>query len=243
MIQTKNDLSEYCLRKLGKPVIQINVDATQVDDRIEEALQVYRERHYDATQETWVIYELTQTDVDNGYITLSDDIAVVEELLPESVLQYSSDFMTYGYQVTVNQFTAFKQFDAINYHMTMQNLATLAEALPQQNRVIHTKHMNRLAFRSPSVLVAGEKMFMKVWKDIDPETHQKVYNDKWLKAYTTALIKLQWGNNMKKHSGIQLLGGVTVNGQDIYNEAVEEIQQLEEQLELDYQLPNDIFMA
>ncbi len=243
MIDSRIELSDYCLRKLGKPVIQINVAPEQVEDRVDEALQVYRERHYDATQETWVIYELTQTDVDNGYITLEDDIAVVEELLPESILQHSSDFMSYGYQVTVNQFTAFKQFDAVNYHMTMQNLATLADSLPQHNRVIHTKHMNRLAFRSPSVLSAGEKMFLKVWKDIDPDTHTKIYDDKWLKAYTTALIKRQWGENMKKHSGIQLLGGVTVNGQDIYNEAVEEIQRLEEQLELDYQLPNDIFMA
>lgn len=243
MINSQFELSEYCLRKLGKPVIQINVAPEQVEDCVDEALQVYRERHYDATQETWVIYELTQTDVDNGYITLSDDIAVVEELLPESILQNSSDFMSYGYQATVGAFTAFRQFDAVDYHMTMQNLATLADALPQQNRVIHTKHMNRLAFRSPSMLYAGEKMFLKVWKDINPDEHTKVYNDKWLKAYVTALIKRQWGNNMKKHSGIQLLGGVTVNGQEIYSEAVDEIQRLEEQLELDYQLPNDIFMA
>lgn len=243
MIQSRNDLSEYCLRRLGKPVIKINVAQEQIDDSIDEAIQVYRERHYDATEETWVIYELTQADVDNGFITLDDSISVVEEMLPESFLAYNNDFMSYGYQVTVGAFTNFRNFDTINYEMTMMNLQQISDSLPSHNRVIHTKHMNKLAFRSKSLMTAGEKVFLKVFKEIDPEAYSHVYDDKWLKRYATALIKRQWGNNLKKHEGIVLLGGVSVNGQQIHDEAVEEIAQLEEQLSETYELPTDFFMA
>lgn len=243
MIDSAQKLGEYCLRQLGAPVIKINIAPEQIDDRIEEAIQVYRERHYDATEESWLVYQLTQNDVDNGYITLDKEIAVVEEMMPESIISHNGDFMTWQYQATIGAFTNLRQFDMLNYHMTMQNLAQIAEALPSHNRVVHTKHKNRLMFRSPSMLREGETIFLKVFKYIDPEEFTDMYNDKWLKHYSTALIKRQWGNNLKKHEGVVLLGGVTLNGQKIYDEAVEEIDKLEEQLSESYELPTDFFMA
>jgi hypothetical protein len=70
-----------------------------------------------------------------------------------------------------------------------------------------------------------------------------VWDDRFLKKYTTALIKRQWGENLKKFGGIQMPGGVTLNGKEIYDEAIEEIKSLEEDLISTNVLPGDMMMG
>ena len=64
-----------------------------------------------------------------------------------------------------------------------------------------------------------------------------MFNDMYLKRYTTALIKRQWGANLSKFNGVEMLGGVTMNGETIYTQAQEEIEKLEEQIQLAFELP------
>jgi hypothetical protein len=78
---------------------------------------------------------------------------------------------------------------------------------------------------------------------LDPNTFTDVYNDGFLKKYATALLKQQWGNNLKKFEGVQLPGGVTLNGQKIFDEATEELASLKEEVQNTYQLPVDMLVG
>ena len=90
-------------------------------------------------------------------------------------------------------------------------------------------------------VAVGEYLLVDCYRILDPETYRDVYDDRFLKMYTTALIKRQWGDNLKKFSGMQLPGGVTLNGETIYNEAMSEIKQIEDDIQSSFQLPVDFF--
>jgi len=243
---TRADFIEYCLRKLGKPVIRINVADEQVEDRVDEAIQKWHEHHYDGVEELWLGYPLTQNDIDNGYITLPNDILVVADMinLGEVISGSSSNMFSYNYQVALQNLSPFQTLDTINYYITMTNIQSVYDLVNAAPRVHFTRHMNKVKlYQDLSEIGVGTILAFKVFRLIDPEQNTSVYNDNWLKRYATALIKEQWGSNMKKHGEIQLLGGVTVNGQQIYDESRQEIQQLEEELETRYSLPVDFFMG
>lgn len=241
---TREDLKQYCLRKLGKPVIRINADDAQLEDRIDEAFQKWQEQHYDATQETWVGYSLTQADIDNGYITIPNDILIVAETINLGEILDQSDMFSYNYQIALQNLTPFQTLDVINYYMNMTNIQMIYDMVNAAPRLQHTRHMNRVEiFQDLTNFKVGTIIAFRVFKMIDSAEHTAVFNDYWLKKYVAVLFKEQWGSNMKKHGEVQLLGGVTVNGQQIYDEALQEKQQLEEELESRYALPVDFFMG
>ena len=117
------------------------------------------------------------------------------------------------------------------------------QLLVGQKPVRFNRHQNRLHIDMDwdENTAVGEFIIIECYRILDPDTFTDVYNDLYLKKYVTAQLKKQWGNNLKKFSGVQLPGGVTLNGQQIYDEAVQEIQQLEEEVESRYQLPVDFF--
>lgn len=242
-INTRADFAEYCLRKLGKPVIRINVADSQVNDRIDEAIQVWQEKHFDATEKTWVGYKITAADVTNGYITIPEDIHVIDQMIPMSILYKESgsgDLFSYRYQFMIQNISPFQPLDMINYYMTMTNINEVNDLINTTERFEYTKHKNKLVvYRGADRMKENMLVCFHVHKKINPDTSEDktAWNDKWLKQYATALIKQQWGSNMKKHGEIQLLGGVTVNGQQIFDESVSEIQQLEDQLRDTYEEP------
>ena len=244
---SRQAFGEYCLRKLGKPVININVAPEQVFDRIDEALQVYSEKHFDATEKQWVGYQITADDLLNGYITLPDDILVVDQILAmDSVFQAYNDDQDFGYryQLMMGSFSPFGSLDILSYYLNVSYINEINSLINVIPTFEYTRHKNKLTIaQSMKDFKAGNKIGMHVMKIIDPEENPYVWNDKWLKEYATALIKRQWGLNMKKHGEITLLGGVTVNGQQIYEEAITDIQGLEEELETVYQEPVSFFMG
>lgn len=242
---TRIDFNDYCLRKLGHPVIRINVAPEQVEDRVDEAIQRWTEQHYDAVEETWVTYPITQVDIDNGYITLPNNILIVVQTINLSeMISGSSNMFSYKYQMGLQNLSPFQALDTLNYYMTMTNINSVYDMVNVAPRLNHTRHMNKLdVFQDLSNVASGTLIALRVYKTIDPEEYTSVYNDYWLKKYATTLIKEQWGSNMKKHGDVQLLGGVTVNGQQIYDEARQELQQLEEELETRYSLPVDFFIG
>jgi len=245
-INSRLEFGEYCLRRLGKPVININVAPEQVEDRIDEALQVWREKHFDATEKEWVGYILSDEDVTRGYIILPPDIHIVNEMIPMSTL-YREDkdvLFSYRYQTMMSNLSPFQPLDMLNYVLQMNNISEVNDLVNTTERFEFTKHKNKLhIFNGTKRMSAGEVMCFHVYKYIDPEVDPSVWNDKWLKSYTTALIKQQFGQNMKKHGEIQLLGGVSVNGQQIFDEAVAEIEILEAQLRETYEEPVSFFVG
>tara|TARA_B100000929_G_scaffold290599_1_gene284997 strand:- start:123836 stop:124579 length:744 start_codon:yes stop_codon:yes gene_type:complete len=239
-VNSREKLKEYCLRQLGKPVININVAEEQIQDRIDDALQKYTEEHYDGSVEEWVSYKITQEDIDNGYMSLPDNILVVTDIMPINEIVAHNSLFSYQYQVAMQELSNFTPFDSSDYFMKMFNYNSVSDMLSGASSYNFVRHQNRIYINSASSL--GElgvdyPLGFKVIRLLDPQNAPSMFNEVWLKKYTTALIKKQWGNNMKKMSGVQLLGGVELNGQQIYDEAVEEIEQLEVELEEKYSEP------
>ena len=238
MIVDREGLADYCLRKLGSPVINIEIDNTQIEDRINDAIQTFTEQHYDGTETKWVSYVLTEDDLENKFIQLDDNILAVLEVRPNHMILSSMDMFSYQYQVLLHELSPFKPFDQVDYFMKMTNFQAALDLTSVTPTFQHVRHANKLNVMTDLERLGVNYPFaMKVSLILDPEDMVSMYNDKWLKAYATALIKQQWGSNIKKYDQVQLIGGLVINGQPIYDEATAEIEKLLEELENKYTEP------
>lgn len=242
-------LIDYCKRRLGDPVIEINVDEDQLEDRIDEALQYYQEYHSDATVRTYLKHLVTSTDVTNEYITLSSDILFVSKLFPiSSSFNSSFNFFDIKYQMMLNDIADLQNFagDLAYYEQMQQYLSLLDIKLNGSPQVQFSRKQNRLYVFgdfSDSDIKAGEYIVAEVYQIVDPSTHTSIFNDMWLKEYTTALIKQQWGANLIKFEGMQLPGGVILNGRQIYDDATTDIDKLRETIRSEHEFPPDFFVG
>ena len=236
-------LIDYCKRRLGDPVIEINVDEDQLEDRVDEALQYYQEYHSDATVRTYLKHLVTATDVSNKYIPLSSNILFVTKLFPiASSFNSSFNFFDIKYQMMLNDIADLQNFagDLAYYEQMQQYLALLDVKLNGHPQTQFSRKQNRLYIFGDFAdedIKEGEYVVAETYQIVDPDTHTSVYNDIWLKEYTTALIKQQWGTNLIKFEGMQLPGGVILNGRQIYEDAIRELEELENTLKTEYELP------
>ena len=240
---TRQGLIDYCLRKLGHPVVEINVDDDQVEDRVDEAFQYYRDFHYDATQKVYSSMQLTSNVIAQQYITLPQEMIGVERILQISNRSNGASMFDARYQLMLNNIQSLTNTDIIYYSMLKTELNLINDLMTGQKPVRFNRHMNRLFIDLDwkNEVQEGDYVIVEGWSSLDPDTYTDVYNDGFLKRYCTALIKQQWGINLKKFEGVQLPGGVTLNGQIIYNEATEEIDKLKQEVQDTYQLPIDFF--
>ena len=240
---SRQGLVNYCLRKLGHPVVEINVDDDQVEDRVDEAFQYYRDFHYDATQKVYSSMQLTSNVIAQQYITLPEEMIGVERILQISNRSNGASMFDARYQLMLNNIQSLTNTDIIYYSMLKTELNLINDLMTGQKPVRFNRHMNRLFIDLDwkNEIHEGDYVIVEGWSSLDPDTYTDVYNDGFLKRYCTALIKQQWGINLKKFEGVQLPGGVTLNGQIIYNEATEEIDKLKEEVQDTYQLPIDFF--
>ena len=107
------------------------------------------------------------------------------------------------------------------------------------------QHQNRLYLDMDwtNDVNADDFIIIECYRKLDPDSYTDIYDDIYLKRYATALIKKQWGANLSKFNGVQMLGGVTMNGADIFSQAQEEIQRLEEQIQLAFETPIDYMVG
>jgi hypothetical protein len=338
---SKATLKEYCLRKLGKPVIEINVDDDQVDDRLDEALEYFSEFHFDGVERMFLKHQLTTDDVNRskvaadiettstdggttavhvpttttdgalstsgtsvtltsatsfpatGTITIATDgtnaaedvayTAVTGNVLttaalanahldnsavtlkitstwkqsqayipiPNSVMSVTNVFpfsdnasmnmFDVRYQLRLNDLYDFSSTSIVHYEMTMNHLDFLDHILVGEKPIRYNVHNNRLYIDMDwaNDMDVGEYFVIECYRKLDPTVWTDVYNDFFLKKYATQLIKRQWGANLIKFNGVQMLGGVTMNGELIYSQAQEEIQRLEDEMRLTYEMPID----
>ena len=242
-------LIEYCKRRLGDPVIEINVDDDQVEDRVDEALQYYQEYHSDATVRTYLKHQITATDVSNEYITLSNNILFVSKMFPlESSFNQSRNFFDIKYQMMLNDIADLMNFagDLAYYEQMQQYLSLLDMKLNGVPQVLFSRRQNRLYIFGDFAdgdIKAGDYIVAEVYTIVDPSAHTSVFNDMFVKEYTTALIKQQWGNNLIKFDGMQLPGGVVLNGRQIYDDATGEIEALRQKVRDEHELPPDFFVG
>ena len=294
---SRDSLKEYCLRSLGKPVIDINVDEDQVEDRIDEALQYFAQYHTDGVERMYLKYKVTADDVtrltknksynvdekgtvaenieleegtntqeegagdlllETGFSVLTEESTLVrtayEEnqnylVIPDAVISIINVFplsdranlnmFDVRYQLRLNDLYDFSSTSIMHYQMTMQHLDFLDHILVGEKPIRFNQLSNRLYIDQDwsNDITAGEYLIIECYRKLDPTTYTDIFDDIYLKRYATSLIKKQWGANLSKFSGVAMLGGVTMNGTDIYSQAIEEQNKLEEQIQMAFELP------
>jgi hypothetical protein len=316
-ISTRQELKDYCLRRLGYPVIEINVDDDQVEDRIQDAIEFWQEYHFDGVEKIYLkaqvtaskvkiqginaqlfakgetitgatsgataeVYEIsglneltlkgtdgtfannevitgdqsgfsastlttnafTQGNWDSQYFDISDAVTGVTRVFaigPANVGSSPRNIFDVVYQFRLTDLYDLMSSDLIYYSQVKTHLQTLEMLLPGERNIRFNRKMNRLYVDVNwlETFIPGNYIVAECHRILNPETWTEVYNDIFLKRYATALIKRQWGNNMKKFGGIQLPGGVTLNGKEVYDEAEQEILKIEEEMQSRYELPID----
>ena len=260
---SKSTFKEYCLRSLGKPVIEINVDEDQVDDRIDEALQYFAQYHYDGVERVYLKHAITQAEIDRaatntsetatdkvdntitaawtegkGFIPVPDSVMSVVKIF-DFTDKNTTNMFDVRYQLRLNDLYDFSSESIIHYQMTRQHLDYLDHVLVGEKPIRFNQHQNRLYIDMDwtNDLAVGEFLIIEAYRKLNPDTYTDIYDDIYLKRYATALIKRQWGANLSKFEGVQMLGGVTLNGAKLFEEAQADIEKLEEQIQLAYELP------
>lgn len=237
-ITSRAEFKEYCLRKLGKPVIEINVDDDQVEDRIDEALKYYWDYHFDGTSKLYYKHQFTQEDIDNKYITLPQNIIGAVNIFDIGDYIATNNIFNIRYQIALNDLYTLTYQSMVPYYMAFQHLQLLEGLLVGKQPIRYNRNTNKLYVDvNWEKVVVGTYLVVEAYEVVDPATYQDVWNDRWLQRYATALIKKQWGSNLTKFIGMQLPGGVQYNGEKIYNDATEEIEKYEQEMISSYSLP------
>ena len=264
---TREQLKQYALRALGKPVIDINVDDDQLEDRLDEAYQYYANYHYDGIRRTYLKYQYTQADKDRMTANTSAETATKNSVtssfvegqnfivVPESVISVINIFpfsnkgnlnlFDVRYQLRLNDLYDFSSTSIINYDVVLRHLDFLDHVLVGEKPIRFNQHDNRLYVDMDweEDLQVGEFLVIEAYRKLDPTTFTDVNDDIFLKRYVTALFKKQWGANLSKFNGVAMLGGVTLNGQQIYSEALSDIEKLENELRTTYELNPAMMMG
>ena len=263
---SKSTFKSYCLRALGFGVIDINVSDDQIDDRLDEALQYFAHYHYDGIERMYLKYQVTAADITRaksndtttatdtsdssitasfsegkGFIPMPSSIVSVMNIFPFDNTATNNMF-DIRYQLRLNDLYDFSSTSIVHYEMTMQHLDFLSHILVGEKPLRFQEHQNRLYIDMDweNDISDGEYLVIECYRKLDPNTYTDMYDDIYLKRYATALIKRQWGANLSKFSGVQLLGGVEMNGAEIFSQATEEIRDLEEKMML-IEPPIDMF--
>ena len=242
---------------MGFGVIDINVSDDQVDDRIDEAIQYFSHYYFDSVEKMFLKYKITEDDItrarSNATTSATDrsDSSVTVSFeegknyipLPSSIVSVlrifsfdnaaTNNMFDIRYQLRLNDLYDFSSTSIIHYEMTMQHLDYLSHLLVGETPIRFTEHQGRLYLDMDweADVSADDYLIIECYRKVDPDTYTDLYDNMHLKRYATALIKKQWGSNLSKFNGVQLLGGVEMNGEQIYTQAQEEIERLEQYIE------------
>ncbi len=313
---TRAQFKDYCLRRLGWPVIQINVDDDQVEDRIDDALQFFHDYHFDGCEKLYMKHQITQEDIDRRWIYCPDAVISVTGVLPFDNSNSSINMFDLRYQLRLHDLYDFTSVSYVSYEITMQHIRTLNLLFSGTPQFRFNRHKNRvmLDINWSSDVAPGEYVIIECYRKLEPDSVSitgtlngssgskiitgtstifdqelvendfiqlsdgrnlqirkinsptelemvyelssnvtsltaikegvsDVWDDRFLKQYATAKIKYQWGSNLSKFAGIQMPGGVTLDGPRIMEEAQREIDKIEEEMQSYNVLPNDFMMG
>ena len=268
---SREGLIDYAKRQLGFPVLEINVADEQFQDLLDDAIQIYQERHYDGIARMYLKYKITQDDIDRGQarggdstlgistttttstVGLSTTFNIEENnnyiQMPPSVIgvnqifKVRSDTVYDGlfnirYQLFLNDLYAFGSIDLLQYAMVQTKLEDITFLLNPDVRYRFNIRQDRLYIDVDWAQINKDDYFViDCFRILDPEDFTKVYNDQFLKRYFTALCKKQWGMNLIKFQGVQLPGGIQLNGRQIYDDGVRELDEIRSKMSSDYEMP------
>ena len=264
---TRQGLIDYCLRQLGAPVLEINVDDDQIDDLVDDALQYFNERHYDGVEKMYLKYKFTQDDIDRGkavpttgtgiqattatgggfsntwyensnFINVPDSVIGVEKIFKFDTSSISGGMFSIKYQLFLNDLYYFNSVELLQYSMTKSYLEDIDFLLTPDKQIRFNKRQDRLYLDIDwGSQPAGEYIILECYRALDPDTFTQVYNDSFMKLYLTALIKRQWGRNLSKFRGVKLPGGIELNGGEILQQAESELADIRGRMMSEFELP------
>ena len=264
---TRREFTEYCLRKLGAPVLEINVDDDQVDDLIDDAVQFFQEYHFDGIEKMYLKHQLTAGDLDRfktsnentigqndipapitndqweergNFLQVPDHVIGISQVWGLSSSTIRGNLFGLEYRLFLNDLYSFGSVDLLNYYMVKQYLETIDMVINSGSLVgfRFNKRQDRLYIDiDPSFLTEDNFIIIECHRALDPISWTQVWNDSFLKKYATALIKRQWGQNMIKFNNVQLPGGITMNGRQLFEDGNDEVLALEEKMMTHYQIP------
>ena len=310
---TRQQFIDYCKRRLGFPVIDINVDDDQVNDRVDDALQFFEDYHFDGVEKMYMKHQITQADIDRRWIYCPDAVIYVVGMFPFDDSNSSINMFDLRYQLRLHDLYDFTSVSYVSYEITMQHIRTLNLLFSGTPQIRFNRKQNKIfldidwsrdlsvgdyvvidcyrAIRPATITLTGtgtavtsantiagtntvfdqellegdiitlDGQELQVSKITSPTSlstigpvatnvtngvltkpgNSEVWNDRFLKRYATALIKYQWGSNLSKFAGIQMPGGVTLDGVRIMTEAKEEMDKIEEDMYNFNSLPSEIF--
>ena len=238
MPTTRDQFKEYCLRKLGKPVIEINVADEQVEDRIDEAISYYHDYHFDGTEKTFLKHIVTQEDIDNGYLPIPENIIGVVNIFDIGDYTTSSNMFSLRYQMSLAMVHNMATFQVQDFYMRIQHMQFLEQILVGKQPIRYNRHVNKLHIDVDWNRISVDDVIVaECYQILDATLYTDMWKDRWLQNYASAKIKYQWGSNLTKFENMQLPGGVMFNGQQILQDARDEIMQLEDEMISGYSLP------
>ena len=201
-ITSKTLLKDYCLRRLGHPVIEINVDEEQCDDRVNDALEFFAEYHFDGVEKVFLKHAVTQDDIDNGWIPMGDPadpvggpVISVRRVLPIANFNaFQTGFFNEEFQMRLQDLNTFTGTSLINWQMSLQNFSMVSYLFTVAPTVLFNRKQNKLYLETDweNKFDADDLLIIECYRVLDPTTNVEVYNDIFLKKYCTALIKRQW---------------------------------------------------
>ena len=237
---TRDEFTDYCLRRLGAPVVEINIDDEQIEDIVDESLQWFREHHPDGTRRCYISHQVTQTELDQQYLDLGTDeygtggeFITIVRMLPINTVSQTTNFFDIKYQMMLNDITDLNNYagDIAYYEQMQQHLSLLDMKLSGQPEITFSRQENRVYFYlNKEKLSAGDYVVFEGYKFRTPTStgsdFNSLWNHAWLKEHCTALLKKQWGQNLLKFDGMTLPGGVTISGRQIYEDAQTDLERL-----------------
>ena len=244
-------------------MLEVNVDDDQIDDLIDDAIQYFQERHFDGVERMLLKHKITADnkvtlktgittttgastvgittttfEEDQNFIQLPDHVLGVERVLKMDASTISSGLFNLKYQLFLNDLYYYGALDLLNYTMTKTYLEDLSRIITPDTQIRFNKKRGRLYLDIDfGDLTDDTFIIIDGYRLLDPADASKIYNDFWLKKYATAIIKKQWGMNLIKFQGVMLPGGVQLNGRQIYEDALKEIEEIEYSLRTEYELP------
>lgn len=243
-ITTVADFKKYCLRNLGAPVITIDITDEQMEDRYQEALTEFQTYHFNGVERTYLKIQVTATDMTNKFLPVPSWVTGVTKVLSmtDGTGNLSSPF-SMQYQLRMNDIWDMGSTNIVYYEQLMQYTSMLDQLLNGHPlfRFNHVQDKIFIDVTWGTKIKEGDWIVLECYRALDPLDYVKIFSEPWFKKYCTALFKRQWGSNLKKFQGVQLIGGVALDGQGIYDEASTEIQALEQELRDVYEEPPQAF--
>ena len=268
---SRTQLIEYAKRQLGAPVVEVNVADEQCEDCLDDAFQMYQERHYDGVMKMPLKYKVTQADIDRGrarggnnsigivtttatdvglgvtfnyeensnYIKIPDSVIGVEKVMRfDGSNTMTNNMFSVKYQLFLNDVYYWDSLELLTYSMVKTKLADIDFLLNTEKQIRFNIRQGRLYLDVDfGELTADDYLIIECWRILDPTDFTKVYNDRFVKRYYTALLKRQWGQNLIKFQGVKLPGGIELNGRQMYDDAQLEIDKINEEMLRTYEIP------